>query len=103
MDFAADVEAARPGQHQVEQHQVGSALGQLGQCLRTIGGLGHLEPFALSGQAKAQADRRVVLDYQNPRWAERRWSRTAHVGASPASGRVKLKVLPRPTRLLTWT
>ena len=60
----AHVEPRHVGQPQVEQHEVGLALGERGQPVGAVGGLADLVALVLERQAQRQADRVVVLDEQ---------------------------------------
>ena len=64
-DRPADVDARQPGQHQVEQDQVGLVGGEEPQRLVAVAGHGHVE--ALAGQADDQRvdERLVVLGQQH--------------------------------------
>ena len=61
-DLAAHLGAREPGQHEVEQHEVGAVAVELGDRGRAVGGDGRLVALALEQVGERLAERRLVFD-----------------------------------------
>ena len=62
-----DVEAVDVGQLHVEQHHLGAEPAGLGDRLGAVGGLAHdVEPLGFEEHARGGAERRVVVDDEDP-------------------------------------
>ena len=59
-------ETVAVGQHEVEQHDVGFALGKPFEALPAVGRLQHREALVLEGQPQDAPDTGVVLDEKHP-------------------------------------
>jgi hypothetical protein len=62
----ADLEAVDAGQHQVEHHQVGGALGDHAQCLVAVADALHAVAVAHQVALDYVRHRRVVIDHDDP-------------------------------------
>src|ERR1700677_255743 len=106
-DGAAHVDPREPGQHEVEQHQVGIDRGEEPEGLVAVAGHGHIE--ALAGEPDDQrVDERLVVLGQEPlglRFVGQRPRRLllAHAEYSGGLGRTRVKVEPSPSRESTST
>jgi len=60
-----ELQAALPGQHPVQQHQVGQRAADLRLCLHGVRGLPHLVAGVAQRQGDQLGDRRLVLDDQH--------------------------------------
>ena len=65
-DLAADLEAVEPREHDVEQDEVGAVGAPALEAVDAVGGGRDLNPAAPQAEGGHLADRRVVLDEQDP-------------------------------------
>ncbi len=62
---AHDLQAVEPGQHQVEDDEVGAAFGNQPESRWAVGGGAHLITGALQVARDDLGDRRLVVDHEN--------------------------------------
>ncbi len=65
-ETSADLDAVHPRQQHVEQHDVGSVIGEEAEALGTIGRHRDLEALSAESRRKCLAVGLFVLDHQHP-------------------------------------
>ena len=95
-DLAAEVEAALPGHHDVQDQQVEMIVGDLPLGFLAVRCQGDVEALLLQGVADGLAYRELVVHHQDPARRRRCWAHATGVGVGLAARSRTQKMLPCP-------
>ena len=87
--------------HQVEQHEVEAVVAQPGERLYAVGGLLDVAGDSLQHRPQRGAERRVVVDDEDPADARAVAGERASSAPDRRPAAARVNVLPRPTSLST--